>query len=69
RAGSIGCVQCKKELCSKMALKLTPIYEKRLELSAKPEYIREVVEKGNARARATAEKTMSEVRKAMKIDW
>lgn len=31
--------------------------------------IREVVEKGNARARATAEKTMSEVRKAMKIDW
>ncbi len=69
RGGCIGCVQCKKDLVSKMARVLTPIYEKRQELLEKPSYIREVVENGNARARKLAEKTMSDVRKAMKIDW
>jgi len=69
RAGGIGCVQCKKNLAGKMAEVLTPIYEKRLELQKKPEYIREVIENGNKNARKTAEKTMLEVRKAMKVDW
>lgn len=69
RAGTIGCVQCKKNLYSKMAEKLMPIYEKRQELLSRHGYIREVVEKGNARAAKTAQKTMAEVRKAMKIDW
>ena len=69
RAGTIGCVQCKKNLYSKMAEKLMPIYEKRQELLSRHGYIREVVENGNARAAKTAQKTMAEVRKAMKIDW
>lgn len=69
RSGTIGCVQCKKNLYSKMAEKLMPIYEKRQELLSRHGYIREVVENGNARAAKTAQKTMAEVRKAMKIDW
>ena len=72
RAGCIGCVQCKKNLYSKMAEKLTPIYEKRQEILSKPDYmgyIKGVIEDGNARARKTAEKTIADVRKAMKIDW
>ena len=69
RAGTIGCVQCKKNLYSKMVEKLMPIYEKRQELLSRHGYIREVVENGNARAAKTAQKTMAEVRKAMKIDW
>lgn len=69
RAGCIGCVQCKRNLHSKMAVLLTPIYEKRQELLRKPQYIREVVENGNKRAREIAQKTMADVRKAMKIDW
>ncbi len=69
RGGCIGCVQCKKNLASKMAETLTPIYEKRQELLEKPSYIREVIEEGNKRARSIAEKTMADVRKAMKIDW
>ncbi len=69
RGGCIGCVQCKKNLTSKMAQTLTPIYEKRQELMERPAYIREVIENGNERARKIAQKTMSDVRKAMKIDW
>ncbi len=69
RSGGIGCVQCKKRLVEKMAEKLTPIYEKRQELIKRPEYIREVIENGNANAKKTAEKTMADVRQAMKIDW
>lgn len=72
RAGSIGCVQCKKNLCSKMAARLTPIYEKRQEILRKPDYkdyIKEIIETGNSRAGKTAEKTMADVRKAMNIDW
>lgn len=69
KAGGIGCVQCKRNLAAKMAQTLTPIYEKRLDLVKRPEYIREVVENGNTNARKIAQKTMSDVRKAMKIDW
>ena len=47
RSGSIGCVQCKKILASKMAETLTPIYEKRQGLLERPAYIREVIESGN----------------------
>ncbi len=69
RAGGIGCVQCKKNLAAKMAEKLTPIYDKRLDLLKKPSFIREVVENGNLKARESAAQTMIDVRRAMKIDW
>jgi tryptophanyl-tRNA synthetase len=69
KAGGIGCVQCKKNLAARMAEYLTPIYERRQELKKKPGYIREVVENGNEKAAKIAEKTMADVRKAMKIDW
>lgn len=69
KSGGIGCVQCKKNLVAKMAETLTPIYERRQDLLKKPDYIREVVENGNERARKRAAATMIDVRKAMKIDW
>ena len=69
RAGTIGCVQCKRNLATKMAVYLSPIYEKRQEILKKPSFIREVVEQGNLNARKTAEKTMADVRRAMNIDW
>jgi tryptophanyl-tRNA synthetase len=69
RSGEIGCVQCKKNLAAKMNEYLSPIYERRQNILKKPGYIREVVEQGNKNARNTAEKTMQEVRSAMKIDW
>ncbi|NLV36258.1 MAG: tryptophan--tRNA ligase [Clostridiaceae bacterium] len=69
KSGGIGCVQCKKNLAAKMAIMLTPLYERRQALLQKPEYIREVIEYGNECARKIARKTMADVRKAMKIDW
>lgn len=69
KGGKIGCVQCKKSLYEKMVEYMAPIYEKRQEIIMKPKYIREVVENGNLEARKVAEKTISEVRKTMKIDW
>lgn len=69
KAGTIGCVQCKKNLAQKMSGKLTPIYEKRQEILRKPGFVREVIENGNDNARKIAQKTMEEARKAMKIDW
>jgi tryptophanyl-tRNA synthetase len=69
KGGKIGCVQCKKNLYETMVNYLAPIYEKRQEIIKKPEYLREVVENGNEIARKAAQKTMEEVRKAMKIDW
>jgi tryptophanyl-tRNA synthetase len=69
RGGKIGCVQCKRNLADKMALYMTPIYERRQQLIGKPEIIREVLNKGNENAAKVAKSTMEEVRSSMKIDW
>ena len=44
---------------------LAPIRERRAELESKPDYIREILREGNARANAIAEETLVEVREAM----
>jgi tryptophanyl-tRNA synthetase len=67
--GKIGCVQCKRNLANKMVEYMTPIYERRQQILQKPEMVREVIEHGNENARKVAQKTMEEVRSAMKIDW
>jgi tryptophanyl-tRNA synthetase len=67
--GKIGCVQCKRNLANKMVEYMTPIYERRQQILQKPEMVREVIEHGNENARKIAQKTMEEVRSAMKIDW
>ncbi len=69
RGGKIGCVQCKRNLAEKMVAYMTPIYDRRQALLQKPEMIKEIVHNGNENARKRAQKTMEEVRSAMKIDW
>jgi tryptophanyl-tRNA synthetase len=69
KAGAIGCVQCKRCLADKMESFHTPIYEKRQEILKQPDIVRETLEIGNEKARRVAQETMSDVRKAMKIDW
>lgn len=69
RGGKIGCVACKKNLANKMVEYMEPIYERRQEVIKKPQYIREIIEKGNEAARKAAGETMKKVREAMKIDW
>ena len=67
KAGTIGCMQCKKALAAKMKELLAPIHERRKELEAKPEYIREVLAYGAERAQKIASKNMEEIKQAMNL--
>ncbi len=69
KAGLIGCVGCKKNLYEKLAEVLKPIHERRDEIEANPDMVREIIARGNASAQVVISKTMADVRKAMKIDW
>ncbi|MCD6323318.1 MAG: tryptophan--tRNA ligase [Clostridiales bacterium] len=69
KAGAIGCVDCKKNLYTKLAYELQPIHERRAKIENNPKMVRDIIAKGNARAQKVVEKTMIDVRKAMKIDW
>ncbi len=67
RNAEIGCTDCKQNLARAINHLLDPFRRKRQELQANPEYVREVVEKGNAHAREVAEETMRDVRTALHL--
>ena len=67
RAGALGCVADKRELAGIVARSLEPIREKRKELEAHPERVREALRYGEEKARAMAVETMRQVREAMKL--
>jgi tryptophanyl-tRNA synthetase len=57
----IGCVDCKKKLSENMRKHFAPYAERRKELLAKPNHVRDVLDAGAAKARAIAQQTMREV--------
>jgi tryptophanyl-tRNA synthetase len=61
----IGCVDCKKWLIDVVLTALTPIKAKRDALIQNPREVQDILEAGNSRARAFAQKSMEEVRKAI----
>ncbi|MCX6003766.1 MAG: tryptophan--tRNA ligase [Chloroflexi bacterium] len=61
----IGCVDCKKLLAKNMNEALKSLRERRAELAAKPEYIKEVLADGADRARVIARETIKEVKQKM----
>ena len=65
--GQIGCVECKKKLASLIIDKMEPIHQKRKELEKNTTIIDEILNNGAKHARSVAERTLEEVRKAMKI--
>ncbi|HHY41275.1 MAG TPA: tryptophan--tRNA ligase [Thermoanaerobacterales bacterium] len=65
--GQIGCVECKKKLAAIMNDKMEPIRQKRNELEQNPAIIDDILDSGAKRARLVAERTLEEVREAMKI--
>ncbi len=67
--GGLGDVKIKRFLNSVMQETLEPIRLRREEFSKNMDYVREVLVNGTAVARETASKTLSEVKKAMKIDY
>jgi tryptophanyl-tRNA synthetase len=65
RVAGIGCVDCKKLLAKNMNESLASLREKRAKLAARPEYIKEVLADGAARARVIACETIREVKQKM----
>ena len=67
RNAEIGCVECKKIMAESLINALQPIREKRNELDAHPDIVKEIIDKGNKSAKSIAEKTMTEVKDVIGI--
>jgi len=67
KTAKIGCVECKRLMAENLNKELEPIRERRKSLETDMDYIKNIIEEGNKRAREIAKKTMEEVREAVKI--
>jgi len=67
RTAEIGCIDCKTLVADAMVQRLTPIWEGRKKLTAKPDQVEEIVRDGSKRAQAVSHQTLEEVKEAMKI--
>ncbi len=59
----IGCVDCKMIVAGEISKALEPFRQKRAELAAKPDYIKDVLADGAKRARVIAGDTLNEAKK------
>ena len=69
RAGTRGCVACKKQLAQNIIKTLEPIREKRKYYEEHPELVDKILIEGTQKARKEAQETMKKVKKAMKLDY
>ena len=69
KAGSRGCVACKKQLAKNIIEYLKPIREKRAYYEAHPEEVEQILKEGTEKARKIAKQTMEKVKKAMKLNY
>ncbi len=67
RTAGIGCLDCKGILLEHLMPRLDGLRERRTEVAAKPDRIREVLHEGSARARETARRTLAEAKEAIGI--
>ncbi len=65
RSAGIGCIECKTPVADAIVKELEPMRERAEPYLARPSLVREVLDAGNARARAIAGDTMRDVRAAM----
>ncbi len=61
-SASLGCVDCKKIFLENLGAFLGPLHERRAALLANPKGIQDILEAGDARARAEAARIMDGVR-------
>ena len=69
RAGKVGDVEVKTKLARAMNTALAPMRERRREVMAQPERIREILIEGSRKARGIAHETMERVREAVKLRY
>jgi len=68
-SASIGCLDCKKVLLNHLEKELQPIRQKRAEIVAHMDDVRDIVRDGNQKARLVAGRTMDKVRKTLKMGY
>lgn len=69
RSGRVGDVEVKKRLAAALNAFLDPVRERRDALLRDPRIVEDVIAAGTARARAEAQRTLHEMRAAMKLDY
>jgi tryptophanyl-tRNA synthetase len=67
KAGSVGCVLCKKELVEMLSAFMRPLAQQRKDLLNDKAYLEKVLKEGTEKACAVAAETMAEVRRALKF--
>lgn len=67
--GQVGDVEVKKFLVKVLNEFLDPIRQRRQEYENQPELIEKILKEGTAKVREEAQKTLEEVKKAMKLDY
>jgi tryptophanyl-tRNA synthetase len=68
RTAGIGCVDCKKKLLEKLLPEQERMRERREALLARPKDLEDLVQLGTEKARAVAQRTMHDVRRAMRLE-
>jgi tryptophanyl-tRNA synthetase len=66
---SIGCIECKKLVSDAILAEQQPMLERALPYVSHPERVREIVDLGCQKARAVAQQTMVDVRRAMGLNY
>lgn len=69
RAGTRGCVDCKRILADQLAEAFAPFRERAKELKSNPALVRDALDAGASRARSIARETVAEVRDLMGLNW
>jgi len=69
RTGRVGDVEVKKRLVAVIEQFLGPIRERRARFERDPKLVDEIIRSGSERARTEAERTLHDVRHAMKLDY
>ncbi|MBI2600389.1 tryptophan--tRNA ligase [Candidatus Daviesbacteria bacterium] len=67
--GQVGDIEVKKYLVQVLNNFLDPIRKKRAEYENRPELVDRILKEGTEKARIKAQKTLAEVKKAMKLDY
>ncbi len=69
RAGTRGCVDCKRILAESIGTAFAPFRERAKELRADPARVQGILDAGAEQARAVARETVSEARRRMGLNW
>jgi len=69
RKGQVGDIEVKKYLVKVLNNFLDPIRENRARFERDPELVERILKEGTKKAREEAQKTLTEVKKAMKLDY